>query len=234
MRAGAGSRSSARASTCTTSLSIRAPARSTPAASTRAPGGRSTAVRTGRASGDSTSSGVIESSPTPRRRNASTSPRSEGASGTDPQPGIRPPPKMSWSPRGSSDAANWYPVSLAARPVRRGRRERSSQRRNGANGGRTEKRMRGRRGRWGVTPAAAGVRVARVATGTMGPSRPLATRAPARPSSRPTRRVELHSSSPFVLRCLRSSVVNSVAFATSRSRPPQLLGSRSDDPLPPN
>ena len=51
-----------------------------------------------------------------------------------------------------------------------------------------------------------------------------------RPASRPTCRVELH-------RLLRSSsvgsvppFVNSVTFATSCSRPPQLLGSRSDDP----
>ena len=183
MRAGAGSRSSARVSTCTTSLLIRGPARCTPAASIRAPGGRPTAVRTGRGSGDSTSSGVIESSPIPRRRNASTSPRSEGASGTGPQRGIRLPPKMSWSPRGSSDAANWYSVSLAARPVPEGTEraeftteQRSQRRTNGEDDG-------GRSDAWGVTPAVAGVRVARAATGTSGPHEHRNHLCPWRPSS---------------------------------------------------
>ena len=83
---------------------------------------------------------------------------------------------------------------------------------------------------WGVTPAAAGVRVARVATDASGPRYPptCARRAPRHSTALRAVTPAGAESSPFRLRSLRSSVVNSVAFATSCSRPPQLLGSRSD------
>ena len=73
-------------------------------------------------------------------------------------------------------------------------------------------------------------RAARGRDGRKWPSdtKPLA---PARPSSldrAPRGHARGAASSPFRLRSLRCSVVNSVVFATSCSRPPQLLGSRSD------
>ena len=121
-------------------------------------------------------------------------------------------------------------ASLAARPVRRGWRERSSQRRNGA-----ERRTNGeedvvRLGGWGVTPAAGRRPSGEGRDGRKWPSAPTHLR-PSRPSSldrAPRGHARGAASSPFRLRSLRCSVVNSVAFATSCSRPPQLLGSRSD------
>ena len=98
---------------------------------------------------------------------------------------------------------------------------------NGANGGRTEKGMSFDSAWWGVTPAAGrrpsdeGSRRAQVAHAPthLRSARPLVTR-PRSARSRPRRA----ASSPFRLRSLRCSVVNSVTFATSCSRPPQLLG----------
>ena len=83
-----------------------------------------------------------------------------------------------------------------------------------------------RLGGWGVTPAAAGrgegSRRAQVAHA---PTH-CARRAPSSLDRAPRGHARWAASSPFRLRSLRCSVVNSVVFATSCSRPPQLLGSR--------
>ena len=91
-------------------------------------------------------------------------------------------------------------------------------------GGRTEKRMWFDSAGWGVTPAAAGVRVARGGTGASGPRPPptCARRAPRHSTALRAVTPAGAASSPFRLRSLRSSVVSSGGFAPSCSRPPQL------------
>ena len=99
---------------------------------------------------------------------------------------------------------------------RRLRRQRSSQRSNGENEGETEKTQPA-----GVTARSAvsdeGARRAQVGGGVghLRPSRPLATRAPAAAGVTPHPPSRTTSSSPFVLRWLRFSVVNSALSVPS-------------------